>query len=74
MSLVRRFRHTYGGATGGFGGTTPRTPIFHNETILDGVLVGLADPALKMIQTAIGNLHWEKHRFRITAEGLELMN
>lgn len=64
------------GATGGFGGTTPRTPIFHNETILDDglVLVGLTDPTLKMIQTAHhGNLPQEKHRFKITkAEGVRI--
>jgi len=57
------------GALGGFGGTTPRTPVFHTEEIHDDglVLVGFSDPSLALAQKAHhGCLAQENYRFTIT--------
>lgn len=57
------------GALGGFSGQKARTPLFHNEEILeDGlVLVGLSDPGLTLVQSAHhGCLPQDDYRFTIT--------
>ncbi|MFC1555148.1 FIST signal transduction protein, partial [candidate division KSB1 bacterium] len=57
------------GALAGFGGKEPRTPIFHGEEILDNsiVMVGFADPDLKLIQGAHhGLLPQDDYKFTVT--------
>jgi len=64
------------GALGGFGGTTPRTPIFHREKIYeDGLLlIGFSDSSLSLAQkTHHGCLPQDNYRFTITkSEGVRI--
>jgi hypothetical protein len=57
------------GALGGFGGSLPRTPVFHTDKIFDDglVLVGLSDPSLALAQKAHhGCLAQDDYRFTVT--------
>lgn len=64
------------GALGGFGGTTPQTPVFHNDQVIaDGLaLVGFADPSLRLAQKAHhGCLAQDDYRFTVTkADGVRI--
>lgn len=56
------------GALAGFGGTVPRTPVFHGgQTLEDGlVLIGLADAALEVAQAQHHGSVPQRDRFTIT--------
>lgn len=64
------------GALGGFGGSKPLTPVFHNDQVIsDGlVLVGFADPGLSLAQQAHhGCLPQDEYRFVVTkSEGVRI--
>lgn len=63
------------GALGGFGGTTPLTPVFHGERVLAHglVLVGIADPELELVQASHHGSLPQPDRFTVTkAEGIRV--